>query len=212
MQKTEQLSFWCGEFGSEYMKRNNVNDITIRARIKLWSQILKNIAPDKYNSILEVGSNIGANLIALKHLTDSKMHAIEPNAIALKQLLDEGVVDKNHGHCLSSFDMNVFKDNEIDLVFTSGVLIHIHPSDLKKATDEIIRVAKKYVVCVEYFSDKEEEVNYRGHTEVLFKRDFGSFYLDNYPELTLRDYGFAWKRVMGLDNPTWWLFEKKNVT
>ena len=42
----------------------------------------------------------------------------------------------------------------------------------------------------------------------LFKRDFGSFWWDLYPDLKLVDYGFFWKRVAGLDDFTWWLFEK----
>ena len=101
-----------------------------------------------------------------------------------------------------------FPDESFDLVFTSGVLIHIHPDNLLSSCSEIHRVTRRYIVCIEYFSDKPEEIHYRGHDELLFKRDFGSFWLDNFPDLETRDYGFAWKRVTGLDNPTWWVFEK----
>ncbi|MBX9633924.1 MAG: hypothetical protein K2X44_02990, partial [Magnetospirillum sp.] len=100
-------------------------------------------------------------------------------------------------------------DGAVELAFSSGVLIHIHPDDLLQSCREIHRVSSRYVVCVEYFSDKPEEINYRGHTGVLFKRDFGSFWMDNFPDLQLLDYGFAWKRITGLDNLTWWIFEKK---
>ena len=70
------------------------------------------------------------------------------------------------------------------------------------------RVTRRYIVCIEYFSDKPEEIPYRGHDGVLFKRDFGGFWIDNFPDLETRDYGFVWKRVTGLDNLTWWVFEK----
>ena len=70
------------------------------------------------------------------------------------------------------------------------------------------RVARRYIVCVEYFSDQPETIPYRGHSEVLFKRDFGSLWLDCFPDLRVLDYGFFWKRLTGLDNLTWWLFEK----
>jgi hypothetical protein len=42
---------------------------------------------------------------------------------------------------------------------------------------------------------------------LLFKRDFGTFYLEQWPELQLVDYGFVWKRVE-FDDLNWWLFEK----
>ena len=43
----------------------------------------------------------------------------------------------------------------------------------------------------------------------LFKRDFGGLWLDTCPDLRVVAYGFAWKRLTGLDNLTWWLFEKR---
>ena len=44
--------------------------------------------------------------------------------------------------------------------------------------------------------------------EALFKRDFGLFYLENFPGLRVLDYGFLWRAVTGLDNMTWQVFEK----
>ena len=101
------------------------------------------------------------------------------------------------------------KAGAVDMAFTSGVLIHIHPDQLPASIEEIHRVARRYIVCIEYFSDKPEMIPYRGHDDRLFKRDFGGLYLDRFPDLQLLDYGFAWKRVTGLDNLTWWLFEKR---
>jgi hypothetical protein len=95
------------------------------------------------------------------------------------------------------------------MVFTSGVLIHIHPDHLLPSCSEMFRVAGRYIVCVEYFSDHAEGIQYRGNANVLFKRDFGGFWLDHFDQLALVDYGFFWRRVTGLDNLTWWLFEKK---
>jgi spore coat polysaccharide biosynthesis protein SpsF len=100
-------------------------------------------------------------------------------------------------------------DGAVDLAFTSGVLIHIHPDQLLASCREIHRVARRYIVCSEYFADTPQEVPYRGNRDALFKRDFGGFYLDNFPDLALVDYGFAWKRSTGLDNPTWWVFAKR---
>jgi hypothetical protein len=56
---------------------------------------------------------------------------------------------------------------------------------------------------------KPEMFPYRGHDDRLFKRDFGGYWLDHFSDLWTVAYGFAWKRITGLDNLTWWLFEKR---
>jgi hypothetical protein len=102
-----------------------------------------------------------------------------------------------------------FADGSIDLVFTSGVLIHVAPDNLGRVTDEIVRVARHYVLCIEYFSHEPQSVPYRGMEGYLFKRDFGAFYLDRYPGLRVVDYGFLWQRLDSADNSNWWLFAKR---
>src|SRR5690606_27319490 len=76
-----------------------------------------------------------------------------------------------------------YDDASIDLVFTSGVLIHVAPADLPAVMDETVRVARRYVWCNEYFAKQPEEIPYRGRAGLLFKRDFGRLYLERYPSL-----------------------------
>ena len=73
---------------------------------------------------------------------------------------------------------------------------------------EICRLSSKHIVCCECFGVHPEEATYRGKTEMLFKRDFGDFWMSQHSDLSLVDYGFFWKRASGLDNLTWWLFRK----
>jgi hypothetical protein len=40
----------------------------------------------------------------------------------------------------------------------------------------------------------------------LFKRDFGRFYLEQFPRLRVLDYGFLWQPLDSSDNSNWWLF------
>ncbi len=206
-QDSAQLQFWRGEFGSDYIGRNSSTAEHLRSRVAMWAKIMDCLVGAPPKSILEVGSNIGNNLRALRTLTGAEMYALEPNADARKVLVDDGVVPA--ANAIDSFAANVpLADGAVDMAFTSGVLIHIHPDHLLASMREIHRVAKRYVVCIEYFSDKPEMIPYRGHDDRLFKRDFGGYYMDNFPDLKLVDYGFAWKRVTGLDNLTWWVFEK----
>lgn len=97
-----------------------------------------------------------------------------------------------------------------DFLFISGVLIHFNPSELFKVYDLTHRASKKYILINEYYSPEPVEINYRGHSERLFKRDFGVEMWDRYPDLKLVEYGCTWRRdaVLPNDDFTWFLFEK----
>jgi len=202
-----QLEAWRGAFGDAYVERNAVSAEVLRARIAMWAAILRSLPGVRLEAIAEIGANIGYNLRALRQLSAARLLAVEPNAEARRKLVADGVVapeDVIDGAAQSL----PLADRSVDLAFTSGVLIHIAPDDLGSACDEIFRVSRRYVIAIEYFSDKPQEIVYQGQSGLLFKRDFGAFWLDRFPQLRVVDYGFFWKRVTGLDNLTWWLLEK----
>ena len=207
VRETEQSRFWRGDFGDAYTERNTGVADQLRARTAMWAPILDAMVGTPPRSILEVGANIGNNLRALRQLTDAHFYAIEPNARARKILVEDGVVPGSNVRdgIATAIDL---PDGAVDMAFTSGVLIHIHPDDLEASCREIHRVAANHIVCIEYFADKPEEITYRGHEQRLFKRDFGGLWLDLFPGLQTVAYGFAWKRLTGLDNLTWWVFRK----
>jgi pseudaminic acid biosynthesis-associated methylase len=205
---TPQVEFWRGDFGNAYVDRNEASPEMMRARVALWSEILGHTLVAPPASILEVGANLGINLRALRILTGATLHALEPNEKARQVLVGDGIVAESNalGGVASAIEL---PEGAVEFAFTSGVLIHIHPDDLAASLAEIHRVSSRWIACVEYFSDKPEMVPYRGHADRLFKRDFGALWLDSFPDLSVVAYGFAWKRVTGLDNLTWWLFEKQ---
>lgn len=205
--RTAQEAFWRGSFGDAYTERNAGDAGHLRACTALWASILSHLAGAPPRRILEVGANIGYNLRALRNLTDAELFAVEPNASARRVLADDGVVPPANVRDGVAAAIGL-PDAAVDLAFTSGVLIHIHPDDLLAACREIHRVAGRHVACIEYFADKPEEVAYRGHRDRLFKRDFGAFWLDHFPDLRVVACGFAWERMTGLGNLTWWLFAK----
>lgn len=69
-----------------------------------------------------------------------------------------------------------FRDRWFDLVFTTGVLIHVPPGTLSSVMGEVVRCSDRYVLCAEYFSEQPTTVPCRGQTQALFKRDFGALY------------------------------------
>lgn len=202
-----QLRAWSGDFGDKYVDRNEYAEWKVGKGMEAFRRILEGI---EINSILEVGSNIGLNLLYIDRLFKSgiDLYAVEPNRKAFDKLLSQKLIQTK-----SAWNCDTFKlplaDSSIDLVFTAGVLIHIAPDDLGRATNEIVRVARKYVLCIEYFSHEPVEVHYHGKQGLLFKRDFGSYYLDRFPNMKCIRYGFLWQRELPIfDNLNWWLFEK----
>ena len=76
-----------------------------------------------------------------------------------------------------------FPDNFFDVVFTSGVLIHVAPPDLPKALREIHRCAREFIWGFEYYAPQKMEVPYRGQQGLLWKMDYARVYLDRFEDL-----------------------------
>ena len=209
MKEKDLLKLWKGNFGDEYTNRNSINKEKVDNAEKVFRRILKDL---KIESILEVGSNIGINLLGIrKALGDIvKLYAVEPNVAAFEKLVKNSDIKLEKGYNCDGFKMPL-SDNFIDLVFTNGVLIHIDPKDLKLIMSEIVRISKKYVLCSEYFSHEETTIRYHNHKNALFKRDFGKYYMDCFQILKINSYGFLWQEEFSnFDNLNWWLLEKKN--
>jgi spore coat polysaccharide biosynthesis protein SpsF len=90
------------------------------------------------------------------------------------------------------------------------VLIHINPDSLPQVYDALYRAAGRYLLVCEYYNPSPVAINYRGHTDRLFKRDFCGEILDRHPDLKLIDYGFVYRRDPNVpqDDVTWFLIEK----
>ena len=204
----KQIDTWRGTFGDQYIGRNDAEPAVVRGKVLAWAEMLRPLTGQMPRSILEVGANIGLNLRALSQLSGAELFAIEPNAKARDRLVADKVVAAGNAYDGMASSIPV-KDGAVELAFTSTVLIHVPPADLEKACREIHRVSSRYVLCNEYFAATPETIPYRGHSDLLFKRDFGSFWLDLFPDLRLLGYGFLWRRVADMDSTTWWLFEKR---
>lgn len=205
MAETEQTQFWRGQFGTDYIARNTLDPLSVGRRTAMWARVLERA--QRPRRILEIGANIGINIAALSHLTAAELYAVEPNAEARGALSKSGLLPA--GHVFDAVgDSLPLGDQSVELAFTCGVMIHISPDTLEATCREIYRVSSRYIACIEYFSTSPEEQIYRGHAGKLFKRDFGGFWWDCFPDLKLIDNGFFWRRTTGLDDLTWWLFEK----
>ena len=202
--ETPQLSLWSGAFGDDYVARNEATPPNIQTLTRMWARMLSPLRP-KPGTILEVGANIGLNLRAIRRLSDASITAVEPNAAARARLAADKVADVVVEGSASTLP---FADDSFGLVFTAGVLIHIHPDHLAVGMREMHRVASRHILCVEYFSTHPREIVYRGNAGALFTCDFGKRWMEAEPGLRLVDHGFFWTGAGDLDDMNWWLFEK----
>lgn len=132
--------------------------------------------------ILEVGCNIANQLLLLQQLGYLELYGIEVQSYAISLA---GSRTRNINLVRSTaFDLP-YKDGFFDLVFTSGVLIHIAPSDLPTALDEIHRCTRTYIMGAEYYAPTVTEVNYRDRQALLWKMDYAHQYLSRFGDLEL---------------------------
>jgi pseudaminic acid biosynthesis-associated methylase len=178
---------------------------------KAWRQMLSKTTPEELSSILECGCNIGRNLLVLKELYPAaQFGCIEINRGSFE--IAVRTVEPTFSYCGSIVGSD-FTDGMFDLVFTSGVLIHIAPYDLYRNMKKLFDYSRQYVLISEYFARTLETKIYHGAVNKLFKMDFGKFFLENF-DVAVVDYGFLWGVEFdqgGFDDTTWWLFRKNQV-
>ncbi len=202
MTETVQLKAWAGEFGDAYTDRNVVD---WRTRASAFRTMLEGTEP---RSILELGSNRGHNLILLSELcSGAQVVGLEPNMKALR-------IAQQTGRAIPLVRANAleipFGNRRFDLVITANVLIHIALEDLASVIREIHRVSRKCILSIEYFAEEETVIHYRGHDDLLWKRNFPEHYRSQFPELRLLNSGY-WDRDNGFDRSHWWLWEKSPI-
>ena len=202
---TEQEEFWVGDFGDNYIGRNLDSSI-VAGNVSLFASALS--YAENLNSCIEFGANVGLNLRALRSLYPKlECSAIEINSEAT-QLLAK-IIGADHVQNSSIFDVKSIE--KFDLVLIKGVLIHINPDSLPDVYKKLYEMSAKYILICEYYNPTPVSIDYRGHSDRLFKRDFAGEMLDLYGDLKLRDYGFVYHRDVNfpLDDITWFLLEKK---
>ena len=189
MAKTQQEEVWNGAFGEKYTDRNimspdELDQLCIDnygiSRTELNKEVLDKLNVDR---ILEVGCNVGNQLLVLEKMGYTNLWGIELQgyAVEIARKRTSGInIAKG-----SAFDIP-YKDNFFDLVFTSGVLIHISPDDIDKVLDEIHRCTNRNIWGFEYYHPAGYQmVNYRGEGSLLWKTDFAKLFLDRFPDLRM---------------------------
>lgn len=197
---TSQIKEWSEDFGKEYTARNplifdEMDMLYLKqkgiTRSSLNSEFIGQM--DRFIRIFEVGANVGTQLQGLQKLGFSNLYGIElqANAVELAKTRTKNI------NLIQGTAFNIpFKNGFFDLVFTSGLLIHISPDDIGEALDEIFRCSNQYIWGCEYYNNNYVSVPYRGKNDLLWKADFAGLFLDRFKELEL----VKEKRIKYLNN------------
>ena len=133
--KTEQESFWAGEFGNEYIGRNAGSDL-LASNLSFFSKALAKA--NGVDSCIEFGANIGMNLRALRMLFPGQdQYAIEINPTAAEEL--KKILPKENVFHTSILEFEPQRTWDVALI--KGVLIHINPDFLPEVYDRLYRAA-----------------------------------------------------------------------
>lgn len=202
---TSQEEFWASAFGHDYISRNQ-GSMLLASNVSLFARALRSCS--RVDSCVEFGANIGMNLRALKQLyPGQEQFGVEINSLAAERLRSQiGEDAVFEGSIIDYAPSRVF-----DLALIKGVLIHIAPDQLTVVYDRIYRSSRQYILLAEYYNPSPIAVEYRGHMDKLFKRDFAGEFLDSFPDVQLVDYGFAYHRDTQhpQDDLTWFLLERR---
>jgi pseudaminic acid biosynthesis-associated methylase len=201
--ETEQENFWSGDFGDSYTERNQ-GALHEAALLHFFSEVLTHTG--KLGSAIEFGANRGLNLITLRRLVpEIDLAAIEINESAVEYLETLSGLEVNAQSILDFEPKRTF-----DLALIRGVLIHVNPEKLGEVYDRLYQSTHRFLLVAEYYNPTPVALPYRGHEERLFKRDFAGEILDRFPDLSLRAYGFRYRRdpLFPQDDISWFLLQK----
>ena len=186
----KQRLFWQNEFGDEYINRNKsvkeINQLyqqqTGVTKEEIFQKFFGQL--DRTKNILELGCNVGLNLVMLRNLGFQNLTGVELNEKAFRIAKEQNPKFTFYNDSIENF---VPKGDNYDLVFTSGVLIHINPLALNDIIKKILNLTKEYIFGFEYYSDKLVEINYRGHSNVCWKQNFPRLLKQIIPLKTIKE-------------------------
>jgi len=209
MSQAKTAPIWKGEFGDQYVERNEGK---VASNTALFSKILQRT--HGISSVLEFGCGTGQNLEAIQNLISPvDLYGIEINVEASNFAENvtsdiscrDYIAENTPGHWPETFD----------LTMTKGVLIHTAPADLPRAYDRLIEHSSKYILIAEYYNPTPVEVMYRGMPAALWKQDFCKEIIEHAAKqhhiwLRLIDYSFQYHGDHNFpqDDITWFLLEK----
>jgi pseudaminic acid biosynthesis-associated methylase len=177
----KQQHVWSSSFGNDYTKRcqrtpQQLDEVYTTlygsTRSSLNEEFLSKMSGAV--SFLEVGCNIGNQLELLVKAGIGDLTGMDIQFEALRYAASSGSSLKL---VTAGAPALPFKEGAFDVVFTSGVLIHIPPEHLKSLMMEMLRCSRRYIWGFEYYAPELTPLSYRGESDMLWKGDYATMFL-----------------------------------
>ena len=141
----------------------------------------------EFDSVLEIGCNCAPNLQRIKkEFKGVKLAGVDINEqsiVSAINTLPEATLRVSEASELP------VEDKSYDLVITDAILIYIDRKEIKKVRDEMLRVARKAIVMVEWQADREDKLF--GH----WRRDYRKLFEGHKIHLNkITNWGGGWNR------------------
>jgi SAM-dependent methyltransferase len=166
--------------------------------------------------VLEVGCNKGHNLDAMASAFSQDFNidmAIPTHDVYKGVEINKSLCNRYDIINGSAYELP-WSNNVFDLVFSSGVLIHIPPNRLKEAMNQMRTISRKWVMMIEYPADKETGTKYGtdfNFREGVWSRPYGKIYQDHFKDDKLISTGSIsdlGEDGWGFSKCDYWIFEK----
>lgn len=133
-----------------------------------------------FKKLVEIGCGYGANLCLIKQkFPAAELLGLDINLVSIKEghewLKEKGVLDVELVQGRAD-DISNFAEKSFDIVLTDAVLIYIAPDKIEKLAKEMLRIARKALILVEWSCSSEEDPSGKG----IFYR---GCWKRNYPNL-----------------------------
>jgi ubiquinone/menaquinone biosynthesis C-methylase UbiE len=134
-----------------------------------------------FRNILEVGCNMGPNLILLsRELKNVQLYGIDINSYAVevgKSYFKQNGIKNIQLMAGKAHKLNRFGNKFFDVSFTDATLIYIGPDRITKVLKEMERITRKVLIFNEWHTEFDQQY-YDGHWVYNYKK----LIRDNFPE------------------------------
>lgn len=131
--------------------------------------IIGELSQQHFDSLLEIGCGMGVNLQLIEKTFNVKTEGVELNPYAVeygKKLglnLKVGEAENIH-----------YEPKSFDVILTDACLIYIEPKEIKKLVKKMIRIARKKIIMVEWYSPSKTGKLIEDH----WARDYEKLFAD----------------------------------
>ena len=157
MKKSDVHEFWKNpdsdrfKVGEKYRAKCQPEYyLQFKAVSEMWVDVFNKFIPRDV-SILELGCSVGRNLFYLKQAGYEKLTGVEINErakeIAAREF-GQDVADMITTASIEDYTIPSGYFEEFDVIFTSGVLMHIHP-DSGRVFKDIAELSRKFLMVAE---------------------------------------------------------------